>query len=330
MLDGFKTYNLISNNLIDNKLLDFHLLLNVNTGEVSNNKKTAYYNGLRFERYNDGNTKLKGSFHNFNNEGRHNYNDYSFNDLKDTIRQFEVLFSIDIESTHLNGLEFGINIKTTLSIKDVFKSIISYRKTKFQRFNIEGAKGIECIKQQYIIKIYDKSHQYQLNENIIRFEIKVKKMAYFKNKGVNISSLQSLVNQSEILKLRGILLDVWDDIHFTDYDIGKLSLKSLERRYFDYGNNPDSWFTSTKEETKKHYRYISKFNDLIRNYSIKKYQSILSNEIEKKSDLLLQSDKKNGGILTDNKDNWTQKNGGKLTNVLTVNNGGVLTTKKII
>ena len=48
--------------------------------------------------------------------------------------------------------------------------------------------------------------QYNLNENILRFEIKVKKMHYLKSKKINIQTLADLLN-----------LDVIEDLKKTTY-----------------------------------------------------------------------------------------------------------------
>ena len=59
-----------------NPLLDFVLNVSEKTGEIQN-KKTAFYKGLKFIIYDSGYAELQGSLHKFSNNNRHNYNDFT-------------------------------------------------------------------------------------------------------------------------------------------------------------------------------------------------------------------------------------------------------------
>jgi hypothetical protein len=117
--------------------------------------------------------------------------------------------------------------------------------------------------------------------------------------------------------MSAVLLDVLNDIHFTDYDINNINLKGLERTYYDYGNNPDYWSTTNKTESKKHYRYIKRFREILKKYSINNYKDDLINLVGQKCNELLKinikKDLENGVKLTVPLLLSSSKNGVKLT-----------------
>lgn len=306
MLDGFKILNLHANiqELLNNDLLLFPLPVNENSGDIMNNPRNYEYKGLIFTIKNN-NVKLKGSFHKYHNNGLHNYNDFYFQDIVKTINELSELFNIDIKKSILNNLEFGVNIHIKQKTDIVFQSIINYKGISFQKFTISGAKGIECITDNFYIKIYDKSKQYNRPGNILRFEIKVKRMKFFEHRNININSLLSITDYTEICKLTSVLLTVLNEILFTDYFINQDSLKPRERLIFSNGNNPKYWELLKPEsknfvegnndkqyisERKKYYRELDNFKRIISKYSTSTLKKDLYNLIEKKCNELLNID----------------------------------------
>lgn len=315
MFDGFKILNLPVSiqTLLDNKLLSFPLPISEDTGEVINSPRSAHYKGLRFVLKNEI-VKLEGSFHKYYNDGKHNYNDFNCQDFVNVILKLENLFSIDKDIALLNNLEFGVNIHVKHSIDKILESIINYKGIPFIQYNGSGAKGIFCETTNFYIKIYDKSHQYGLAGNILRIEIKVKKMRFFKDRGININSLSSLLDHSEILKICPVFLSVFNDILFTDYDINPDDLNPVDRNIFADGNNPVYWQRikpdsknyqlGNKEpqyhrDRKKYHRDLTKFKNIVEKYSTINIQNELSILIESKYDELMQNDIQKGDKFTD-------------------------------
>ena len=317
MIDGIKILNLIVNlrELLDNECLDFKGNHSAKTGDVYQYPLYSKYNELEFIiRDNSKQIKehpttaqriffnLNGSLHKYWNNGNHNYNDFHFTDLQHTIFDLRDRFNIDIDSSELNNLEFGVNVYIKQPPEEVFNAIINYKGTPFQKFNIKGAKGIECIMTNFIIKIYDKGHQYKLPGNLLRFEIKVIKMAHFKTKRIYINTLSDLLKYSEIYKLKDVLRGVFDDILFTDYTINTDNLNHSERLILATGNDPKHWVhlnpksknytkgNKDKEYISKrkfYYRERDKFIKVVCKYSTSTMQKDISFLIEKKCTELL-------------------------------------------
>lgn len=303
MIDGILILRLavIIDELLKNDLLLFPLPIDKNGGEILDRSRTCEHQGLIFVLKNN-NVKLKGSLHKYHNKGLHNYNDYFFTDLRQTIYELSENFSINIEKSILNNLEFGVNIQMKYTSAEVFRSIVNYKGTPFNKFTISGAKGIECETDNFYIKIYDKGHQYQQPGNLLRFEIKVRKMKFFKDRGIKINSLASLTDHSEIVKLGSVLKGVFDEILFTDYNISQNKLTPSNRLILSQGSNPKHW-EQLKPDSKeykggnkdkkyisdrhKYYRKLDNFKKLISKFSTSTIQKDISFLIEKKCDELL-------------------------------------------
>lgn len=318
MIDGILILRLavIINDLLNNDLLSFPLPIDKN-GEILNKTRTSEHRGLFFI-FKNNNVKLNGSLHKYWNNGLHNYNDYFFTDLQKTIFELSEKFSIDIEKSILNNLEFGVNIQMKYTSAEVFLSIVDYKGTPFRPFTIPGAKGIECETNNFYIKIYDKGHQNNQPKNLLRFEIKVRKMKFFKDRGINITSLATLLEHSEIIKLGAVLKGIFDEILFTDYNINQNKLTPANRLILSNGNNPKYWEQLNPNSKKfeggnKNKEYISKrkkyhrerdnFKKLIEKYSTSTMQKDISLLIEKKCNELLKIVDKFPDCKTTSKDN---------------------------
>jgi len=303
MIDGIKILHLFVNikELLNNNLLLFPLPFNEPTGEILNRARTSINRGLIFTIKNN-NVKLNGSLHKYWNNGMHNYNDFYFIDLQKTVNEITIKFNIDAVNSILNNLEFGVNIHIKQEPEEVFKNIINYRGEPFHPFTIEGAKGIECITDNFYIKIYNKSYQYKQPGYILRYEIKVKKMNFFNNNKININSLSDLTAHSKISKLKRVLISVFNEILFTDYSINPDKLTPSNRLILSYGNNRQYWVNLKPKSKdfingnknkdyisnrKKYYRVLDKFKTLIKEHSTGTLQKDISFLIEKKCNDLL-------------------------------------------
>lgn len=243
MIDGIKIFHLPVNIevLTKNGLLVWPLS-NVSTdGEYIDRAQVAEYMGIRFILKNN-NVKLLGSLHKYFNDGLHNYNDFYVSDLFSVINEVCDKFSFDSKETELNGVEFGVNVKISYKPQIFIDSIINYKGTPFERMDTNGKGcGRECIKNNFIIKCYDKSLQYNLPINLLRFEIKVIKMRYFEDNNLHVKTLNDLLNIEIYHSLAAILKECFDEllVYYQSTDITKLSDK--ERTLILHGSNPNYW-----------------------------------------------------------------------------------------
>lgn len=171
-------------------------------------------------RINDKSVYLKNSLHKFYNEWQgkknQNYNDFTYSALCQTIDYLDNKL-INLDTTRLTQLEFGLNIKLPIPAENIIKNNIIFHKLNIyshnERFNGKGEYK-QFNHSNYYLKIYDKAKQYNLNEHIIRFEIKFKSSKGFNVLGIyNIHDLKS----KEILtRLFKELLKRFDELTIID------------------------------------------------------------------------------------------------------------------
>lgn len=251
MIDGIKTYGLKTDpqKLIENQYLDGHWKTTINSDAVIQNNFAEYF-GLKFTIKN-AKVRLEGSVHKYRNEGRHNYDDFTAVDVAEVVRELSERFEIDTTQTQLNNVEFGVNVILPFRVSVVLNNLIVYKGEPFMRLNEEGMNYYQCKKTQFIIKIYDKGKQYNLPENVLRFEIKVLRMQYLKLKGVPLRYLSDLLNMDIYEPLGNILTEVFEGILFGNNTLNEKLLSVKESKTFLRGNNPKEWITQKGETERK-------------------------------------------------------------------------------
>ncbi len=115
-------------------------------------------------------------YHNYLTEGKgHNYNDFSYCDLMQTLDELRNEFpDYDFSDTKITNLEFGFNLRLDRNVKDIIeKNILMY---KFKtHYVFEDKKGFVLKKFKsgnYTFKIYDKGRQNKLDYELLRIELK--------------------------------------------------------------------------------------------------------------------------------------------------------------
>jgi len=237
-------------------------------------------------------------------------------------------FKINPFENVLNNLEFGVNILANCNISNLFKMILKHKGKSFQKFNINGSIGIECIHNDYIIKMYAKGKQYNIPDNILRIEIKAIKMKFFEDKEINIKVIANLLNKTNIDALGKVLLSMWDNIQLVDHAIDENELTPSERLIFAKGSNPnfrECNLPNSKDypggnlnkeydrKRKKYYRVQKRFKKILSKYSNSNLKSEIRILIENKWNQLSVIDDKTRDKLTDFLNQFQSQTGDKLT-----------------
>jgi hypothetical protein len=277
--------------------LDFRSEYDVKTGELKTTingfvRECAFWNGLKFEiychleTYNIGKIKFSGSLHKFSNGV--NYDDFDAFQLRKTIEDISSLIGVTPNEIHIHSIEFGVNIETELNPSEVLNRLIYFKQKDFesQRVFKNSKNGFiqRCTRHNYQLKIYNKSIQYNLFNNILRYEIKVTKMQFFKTKINNMSYLSDLFQVNVRDNLLEILLDFWDHILLKEHIIKlnyNLSAKDIE---ILKNSRFENYWKIKKDEYKPY-----KFNRLMKQYylAVKKsnttsFHEIIRNQIQSK------------------------------------------------
>lgn len=275
-----------------NPYLEFFDNINLSTGQIrttnrNGNKitpyKNAFYNGLEFRIYDTGRTSIQGSLHKFWNSGAHNYNDFNFSAFSDVLDTLKKDFGIELEKCILKCLEVGINIRPPIPANEILDYCFLHKTKPFEyQKNSDEGKYKQCEHSQYIIKLYNKALHYKsqgfnIEPEIIRFEIKYKKMERVNKLG--IYTLNDIIKSGfEIFKNE--LLTEWQNVLFFDSTINTKS-----KRILNY-QNPIYWTKLTQKQTKtNYYKHKGILKELTLNYS-KNLQNKSTEIMSKKIDFL--------------------------------------------
>ncbi len=136
-------------------------------------------------------------------------------------------------------------------------------------------------RDHYELKIYNKGLQYQQEKNILRFEIKVRRMIYFKKRNISIDCLADLLNSNIYNKLESALLMALNEIVFYDSSIILKGLPKREKTVLMNGRNPKYW-TGLKDSGKEIKKIRARFNQLVLKYGKQDIKNTIRKLIEKK------------------------------------------------
>lgn len=285
--------------LTNNRLLNFGNMVNTDSGEVIQKRhgylnKVAMYKNLKIEISTNLKTKfstinITGSIHKYA-QNNTNHQDFNFANVKETINELCNTLHLNPSNCLLHHIEFGLNINPVHSTTDILNSIILCKGIDYEKkeFNNTGyLKSFEF--SQYKIKIYDKGKQYDLNNNLLRFEVKVQRMQYLHSKGIIINTLQDLTTSVFYTDLLKVIISNIDNILFYDYRIEQLQILNKNHLLImAKGANPQYWIKlKNLVSANTFYKKVNEFKNLVSKYAPTDLQTELKNIVENKWNNLL-------------------------------------------
>ena len=291
-----------ANEILNNSLLQFFTPTDHQTGDYKH-IKTAKFKGMEFMVYDSGRVNIRGSLHKYSNEGRHNYNDFYYNQLLKVVDDLQAKFKINPLEARLENVEFGVNINPSFNPTSFYENVIAYKNLSFNSMNNFADKkqiGINLYRQQYGVKIYDKGKQYQQKQNILRIEKKCLKMQLLKRYG--IVTLSDLLNKNKLEALGNELTDMFSKVIVNDNSIDLKCLTVNERKIYAQCSNPKEW---ERFNRKKRHKMRIVFERIIETYGHQHWKQQTTeliknkwNELLKSGDVLTKPKKKSRDILT--------------------------------
>lgn len=250
-----------------NPLLDFYDTINLKTGEIrttnrNGNKvtpsKKAMYKNLEFKIYDTGLITLSGSLHLYWNDGKHNYNNFNNEAVLWVLSDLRTKFNVKPQQCILRCLEIGININPPIPTNEILENCFLHKTSPFEfKYNSDEGKFKQVQHNEYIIKIYNKTLNYKskgfdIDTEIMRFELKYTTLTRLKQKG--IFTLQDLINY-DLHNFKGEVLKEWQNVLYYDntIQIEALSTK-LKKAVLDY-RNPNYWTGLLTNNQNKNFTY---------------------------------------------------------------------------
>jgi hypothetical protein len=188
---------------IENKgIIELTNKLSILTGEVMEYPKKGGDSNLQIS-VNEKSATILGSLHKYKNllweNGEQNHYDFNLSQIQEVIRGLIKKYDIE-KDTVLTNLEFGFNIIISNDPKTIIDSNVLMNNFKSANKNLKFSGSGDYKEFQltdYRIKIYNKSKQFKLKDNILRVELKIIQKRLLQKLGINC--LEDLLN-IEVLK----------------------------------------------------------------------------------------------------------------------------------
>jgi hypothetical protein len=303
MVDGtkIKIVNIDVGRLLHLPILDFKCQISKTSGEINENVFIAEYNHCRITIKK--NTKeenlngelvrphvlFTGSIHKMWNELNgvkapnykqdqvykgFNGNQFGLNAVIEVRRHLEALFDCSSNQMIFENIELGVNIAPSFNPKLFLKGLLFHRDKYFEfRYNGNYAHSIH---QRFTFKIYDKSQQYNMSNDVLRVELKIVRMEDLKS--VGIKTFED-IKESTLDKAKCLLIKRFKEIMHYDYTIHKKKLSKKELQKLQDYSNPRYWIEDLKPNHRG--RHKDCLRSLTLKHSDKLHQQIENKIIEK-------------------------------------------------
>jgi hypothetical protein len=336
MIDYLKIHCLpvLPEKLLNNGLLMFTLSNVLTDGEVLNRWQFAHFKSLEIG-IKGNNSKLSGSLHKYRYDGK-NWQDFNLSDIQEVIPELSETFEFDPSKAVINFIEIGINIPLDYNPDQIINSLVLHGKERFKELEINRktkGNGKKSEKDQFTIKVYNKSLQYGLPFQLLRFEIKVKRMKFLERYGIKGLTLADLTRPDIYPKFKTMLLDILSGIVIYNPDIDPDKLTNLnDRELFKLGRYPDHWQQYERRRKNEKSKDLNRFKELA---GTKEIIENLKLRISDKWEMLYNQDKittfqdsnKKDKITTFRKEQTRPVNDKKGQNHTTIKSECVLTCK---
>jgi hypothetical protein len=290
---------------------DFTISVNNETGETDNKKEGKYF-GMQIIKYPSGRVIVKGSIHKFYNLTDFNGNDFDMRDFWLALQNLQTELDLHPKYCKLENIEIGVNIQLPFDPNKILQNLLFHRSVEFNK-TISGAFYYQSAKRDYIIKMYNKTDQYEkklkkyahnhnfikpdekkefsllkktvkenLQPNTLRFEVKFLKMNMLNDLG--IMYLSDVLKPEMATHLKNFLLKEFQEVYFYDYTTDHTKMKNLELNKLKDYRNPNYWVNLGKKDK---YYHKKKFNEMTLKYS-KNLKGKISELIKQKIERLMQ------------------------------------------
>lgn len=271
--------------------LDFVRGVSEKTGELQN-RMVAEYHFCKITAFDSGTIRFSGSIHKLYNSIKgiiapsynekrffskyrgYNGNLLNLDNIIEVRKHLCWLFKCSPAQMKLENIEFGVNAELRFNPQLFITGLLYHKNTPFEyRFHRHFAKVAH---QHFEIKIYNKSRQYSLLNDTLRYEVKFNKMKELK--AIGITALGDIESYS-LMKVSELLLKRFDEVVYYDKTIypeglSKPKIKAL-KRYSDI----TYWLDELKPEHRD--RHKKNLKKIILNNSRNLHQ-LIKDEILKK------------------------------------------------
>lgn len=225
--------------------------------------------------------------------GGENHSRFFHSDICQEVRALCNKLALKPDQLVLRNCEIGVNIHFPFPAQQYALNAILLHKTKpfipFEENRKGICLGVCCKLSEYWIKIYAKSLQFALPGELMRVEIKFKKMRTL-NENYELRTLGDLLCSIKIKKLIKLLCTTWSNLLIYEpcLDIDKLSLTKLQRELLLQAGNRSYWLELKNMNNGQFHKRRALFRSLMKKHGSNSQTAMLCS-IREEWELLLQS-----------------------------------------
>tara|TARA_R110000744_G_scaffold321478_1_gene427591 strand:- start:82 stop:1002 length:921 start_codon:yes stop_codon:yes gene_type:complete len=282
MIDNIKFYindkDRFEYNLEKHQKIPMNAKYDVYTGDPLNYPKSGKLKNLNV-RVTQDKAYILGSLHKFNNmwmyNEPHNYNDFNSCEIDGVVDFICDSLVIDPNETKITNLEFGFNVLVDEDIIDILDRTIMYNFENHSRKETFRGQGYfkEFCKSDYSIKIYNKSKQYKVKQNILRVELKITRSRLLNKLGIHCLSDLHRTTYKTLFKA---FLERFDKLLIVDTLRLVNEKHRTDKDLLKDGTNPNFWVDIKNRETRNvNAHRKEKFKRLLND----NYSSVTQNKI---------------------------------------------------
>lgn len=163
------------------------------------------------------------------------------------------MYLMDEYNANITNLEFGVNIEMPYDVQAfVHENLLLYKHKEFSSYSTDRrgrSIGRECSLSHYTVKAYDKGLQYDLCNNLFRFELKYRNTQELRRLG--IVSLSDLRDRDKVIHLASRLLHAWNNVLVGESSSMYANEPScIEAEHLRNGANPKYWMRLRRKNRK--------------------------------------------------------------------------------
>ena len=234
---------------------------------------------------------IRGSLHKNHFNGR-NSERFSFDMLSAEIAHLCRSLNLKPESCNLRNIEIGLNLPLYFPVFPFIQNNVLMHSTNpfeyYKRDSRGKVIGKYATHHQYVVKLYDKGLQYDIVDNLLRFELRYKKMQIPNKYG--IKTLADLTDINKMRDFSKLLLMACDRLLIgnTDIQIDDIKLSPSQRQLILEGRNRDYWTRLHATNSKSFDRQRRNFRKLVKEHSGMDKHALIRERIRQELDLIFQ------------------------------------------
>ena len=240
------------------------------TGEIV--KEIYKYHNMRLKPFEGGFT-LKGSIHKLHNEligntrpewtakyNGFNGDRFTLSELEDVIKHLCKLLDKQANECYLQNIEIGLNNIVPFSAFDFLQGVQAHRNNSTPTIK-HRRNYFEFGYNEYFLKLYNKGKQYDLHNEVIRVEVKVRKMRKLHNTGIQIHTLADLT-PSNLEKAFKLVVSEFEKVVNIDSSIRTHELTKKALYKLNELTNPATWQKMDNKQRQRAKEFLEGLNTI--------------------------------------------------------------------